>query len=416
MRIALAMIAVGLIVFLAHALEDLYERTRIPDVLLLLCLGLVLGPAFHLVAPENLGAVGPVFTTLTLVIILFVGGLDTDLASLFQGLRGAALLTVLNFAGSMAVVTPLARLTLGLDWVGAATLGAILGGTSSAVVIPVVGRLRLGERTRTALALESALSDVLVIVVSLGLLTAWRAGGLHPGPMLGSMAASFLMAVGTGFLGGVAWSLALSRVHGLQNSIFTTPAFVCIVFGLVEFLGYSGAIAALSMGVTLGNLGHLPNRFLRLSTEAMASLNATERQVFAELVFLLKTFFFVYIGLSVRITGWADLALGALLVAALYAARIVVVHASLRPLHASRVDAAACLALIPKGLAAAVVAGVPAQMGHPAGEAIRGATYAVILFTIVGSSTLVFLLERGWLSPIQALLFRNYPEPGPPEP
>jgi hypothetical protein len=55
-------------------------------------------------------------------------------------------------------------------------------------------------------------------------------------------------------------------------------------------------------------------------------------------------------------------------------------------------------------------------MGHPAGEAIRGATYAVILLTIVGSSTLVFLLERGWLSPIQALLFRNYPEPGPPEP
>lgn len=415
MTIALALIVIGLIVFLAHALEDLYARTKVPDVLLLLGLGILVGPAFHLVLPESLGAVGPVFTTLTLVIILFEGGLGLHTEQLLGGLRGALLLTVLNFVATVAVVAPLARVVLNLDWMSAAILGAVLGGTSSAVVIPLVGRLRLGEGSRTALALESALSDVLVIVVALGLMEAQKAGALHPGTMLGGMLASFSLAVIIGVLGGIAWSLALSRIHGLQNSLFTTPAFVCVVFGVVELLGYSGAITALALGITLGNLDRVPARFLRSSPEALASLNATERQVFAEVVFLLKTYFFVYIGLSIRIGGWGELLTGLLFVGALYLVRLPVVHASLRPGKASGRDALASLALIPKGLAAAVVAGVPLQMGLPGGGEIRNTAYAVILLSILGTSVLVFLLERRWLDSIQALLFGRYAVPEPPE-
>src|SRR5574344_2185769 len=168
MHIPVAVILIGLLVFLAHALDDLFARTRVPDVLLLLGLGLLLGPVSGLVRPEHFGAVGPVFTTLTLVVILFEGGLGLELRTLGRALGGATALTVWNFLLSLAVLAPLARLCLGFGWMQAFTLAAILGGTSSAVVIPLVQRLALGERTRTALALESALSDVLVIVVALG--------------------------------------------------------------------------------------------------------------------------------------------------------------------------------------------------------------------------------------------------------
>ncbi len=411
MNIALAVLVVGLMVFLAHALEDLFARTRIPDVLFLLGLGLLLGPVFKVVGPQHLGAVGPVFTTLTLVIILFEGGLGLDLDRLFHGLRGAVLLTILNFAASMLVIVPLGRTFLGLEWMSAAILGAILGGTSSAVVIPMVKRLRLGESTRTSLALESALSDVLVIVVALGFMSAQQMGALNLGGMAGGMLASFLLAGAIGAMGGFAWSLALTRIHGLQNSIFTTPAFVCVVFAVVELLGYSGAIAALAMGIVLGNLERIPARILPISSEALASLNATEREVFAEVVFLLKTFFFVYIGMSIRIGGWGDLLAGLLLTAALFAIRIPVVHAALRPSQASGSDALASMALIPKGLAAAVMASLPLQMGLPAGEALRNATFAVVLISIVASSLLVFLLERGWLSLLEKGMFRRFYRP-----
>ena len=411
MNIAIALVAVGLLVFLAHVLDDLFARTKVPDVLLLLGLGLLLGPGLNLVRPEHLGAVGPLFTTITLVIILFEGGLGLDLGLLFHSLRSAALLTILNFLATMAVVAPLARLTMGMAWLPALTLGAILGGTSSAVVIPMIRRLNLGDRTRTTLALESALSDVFVIVVALGLMGGLKAGELHIGSLVGGMAASFLIAGLLGTLGGLLWALALNRIHGLQNSIFTTPAFVCVVFGIVELLGFSGAIAALALGITLGNLDRIPARLLRGSPEALASLNATEREVFSEVVFLLKTFFFVYIGVSIRINSWLDAALGLGLTLAVFLVRIPVVHASLSTKTTSRMDALACSALVPKGLAAAVLASIPLQMGLPHAEAIKNTTFAVVLFSILAASLLVFLAERGWLKRVETSLFSRYGSP-----
>ena len=72
--IALIVASVGLVVFLAHLFTGIFERTRIPDVILLLAIGVILGPITGLVLPSKLGNLGNVFATITLVIILFEGG------------------------------------------------------------------------------------------------------------------------------------------------------------------------------------------------------------------------------------------------------------------------------------------------------------------------------------------------------
>nr|WP_320133562.1 cation:proton antiporter [uncultured Holophaga sp.] len=408
MNIPAVVILVGLLIFLAHALDDLFKRTKVPDVLFLLGLGILLGPVSGLVSPRDLGSVGPVFTTLTLVIILFEGGLGLDLRVLARSIRGATGLTLLNFLATLALATPAAHLLLGLGWSSAAILGAILGGTSSAVVIPMVKRLALGEESRAVLALESALSDVLVIVVALGLMQAQAMGALKVGNLLGGMLASFSLAALIGALAGLAWSLALNRIHGLQGSIFTTPAFVLVVYGLVELLGYSGAIASLALGIVLGNIQLIPSRFLKHSPAALSNLNHTEREVFSEVTFLLKTFFFVYIGMSLVFPGLLLALAGVALTALIFLLRIPVVHASLSPDRIRRFEAATAAAMSPKGLAAAVVASLPAQMGLPGGVVIQTTVYAVVLFSILASSVLVFLLERGWLDRLSGLCFRRF--------
>lgn len=76
MDIALAILFVGALVFLAHLFTGLFSRTKIPDDLLLMFIGLALGPAMGLVQPSDFGSLGSIFATITLIVILFQGGLE----------------------------------------------------------------------------------------------------------------------------------------------------------------------------------------------------------------------------------------------------------------------------------------------------------------------------------------------------
>ena len=143
MTTALVILFVGLLVFLAHFLTALFEKTRVPDVLPLVALGVLIGPVAKLVTPEAFGQVGPVFTTVALVIILFESGLGLEVASLREAMSRMLRLTVLNFIVTMLSMVLLAYAWWGLPPLPALALGAIVGGTSSAVVIPLVNKLRL---------------------------------------------------------------------------------------------------------------------------------------------------------------------------------------------------------------------------------------------------------------------------------
>jgi Kef-type K+ transport system membrane component KefB len=65
MESAAIIVFVGLLIFLSHLFTSIFERKKIPDVLLLMIIGLLLGPIFGLVTPADVGIVGPMFTTIT---------------------------------------------------------------------------------------------------------------------------------------------------------------------------------------------------------------------------------------------------------------------------------------------------------------------------------------------------------------
>ncbi|MBX2992974.1 MAG: cation:proton antiporter, partial [Bacteroidetes bacterium] len=156
MNIALVIAFVGMVVFLAHLLAEIFSRTKVPDVLSLFLLGFLIGPVFKLVSPEHFGNVGPVFTTITLVIILFEGGMGLHLDELRSTMRPALTLTVASFFATMLIVGAVTWTILGPTQ--AFMLGAIVGGTSSAVVIPLVAQLKMEKGSRAVLIVESAVS------------------------------------------------------------------------------------------------------------------------------------------------------------------------------------------------------------------------------------------------------------------
>ncbi|MFC2019003.1 cation:proton antiporter [Chloroflexota bacterium] len=408
-NIAQVIAFVGILVFLAHLFTGVFSRTRIPDVILLIIIGICVGPILGLVSPELFGAVGPIFTTITLIIILFESGITLKLSSLRAALGGAMTLAPLSFFSTMLVVAGLAIWLTDLEILPAFILGAIVGSTSETVVIPLVRQLKLREETKTILSVESSVNDVLSIVITVALVEAYLIGKFELASISGDLIASFLVAAAFGVVGAFIWSTLLNRVHAIKNAIFTTPAFVFVIFGIVEILGFSGPIAALAFGITIGNIEaiRIPI-FKKLTMKEFSGLNDTEKVFFSEVAFLLKTFFFVYLGISLElISGWFII-VGLILTVVAFVIRIPAVRLSVKRTVA-RKDASIMAIMIPKGLAAVVLAYIPLQQGITGGETIKDIAYGVVLFSIVITSLLVLLIEKTKIS----ALYARAVSPGP---
>jgi len=401
-NIAQAIALVGILVFLAHLFTGIFSRTRIPDVILLIIIGICVGPVLGLASPPIFGAVGPVFTTVTLIIILFESGIALRLSMLRSALSGAMILAPLSFFSTMCVVAGFAVWLTDLELLPAFILGAIVGSTSETVVIPLIRQLRIREETQTLLSVESSVNDVLSIVITIALVQAYTLGKFEIATVSGNLIASFLVALVFGIIGALIWSILLNRVRAIKNAIFTTPAFVFVIFGIVETMGFSGAIAALAFGVTIGNIETIRFPFFRaLTSKEPVGINETEKIFFSEIAFLLKTFFFIYLGISLElISGWLII-VGLVLTVVAFVLRLPAVRLSVRKSVTPK-DVSVMAVMVPKGLAAVVLASIPLQQGVVGGEMIKNITYGVVLFSIVITSILLFLLEKTKLPDVYA--------------
>ena len=388
---SITILAIGLMVFFAHFLSLQFRKTSIPDVLVLMLIGILIGPLLGIVTPQDFGKIGSLIATIALLVILFEGGTSLNLNVLGKSLKTTGVLTLWCFLLTALIVTAFGFYLLDLSLLPATLLGVTLGGTSSAVVIPMVNALCLSEKPTTVLVLESSLTDVLCIVGVFALLQIHTQGSVEPGRLIGSVLAALIFATIIGVLGGIGWLLVLGKVRGFPNTISSTLAYVFIVYGLTEFLGFSGAIAALAMGITFTNFEKFGLHHLRNIDRNLAPLNEMDFAFYREAVFLLKTYFFVYLGISIHF-GEAYLALVAvIIVLTVYVMRLFLTRFVFRDAGYSLRDTAFTSMLAPKGLAAAVLAALPLQYGVAGGEVIRDTTYMVVLVSITLTALLVML-------------------------
>ncbi len=380
---------IGLMVFFSHFLSLQFRKTNIPDVLVLMLVGIVIGPALGIVSPVDFGKIGSLIATIALVVILFESGTSLNLGTLGKSLGTTGYLATACFILTTLIVGVIAYLVLDLALLPAVLLGVILGGTSSAVVIPMVNALRLAEKPATVLVLESALTDVLCIVGVFALLQIYTSGGVEPGKLIGSVLAALIFAAVIGIIGGIGWLLVLGKVRDFPNTISSTLAFVFIVYGATEFLGFSGAIASLTLGITLTNFEKFGLHRIQSIDRNLVPLNEMDLGFYREAVFLLKTYFFVYLGISIHF-GAAELALvGTSMVIIIYIMRLALTRIIFNTQDYSLRDVSVTSMMAPKGLAAAVLAALPLEYGVVGGETIRDVTYMVVLVSIVLTAMLV---------------------------
>lgn len=385
---ASVVLAIGLFVFAAYFFKAVFDRTGAPDVLMLMVCGLLLGPLLGWVTPEEFGRAGGVLATLALVVILFESGVDLDLASLKPAMAATLTITLSTFVFTALVVAGMGWFLAGLAPMAAALLGAILAGTSSAVVIPLVQGLGVQGSTRTVLVLESALTDVLCIVAVFMLLDALTQGATTPGHVAWVFLETLFVAALIGLLAGAAWLAVLRRARRLRHGGYGSVAMCFVVYGLTERAGFSGAIAAIAFGVVLANGRRFAAASGVLRPGIFAAFSSREHGFLKEIIFVLKTFFFVYLGISMRIEDTAALTVGLAMVAVVFAGRHLLAAWLVERSEPAR-HAALVAAMAPKGLAAAVLAALPAQRGVPEGATIQAIAYAVVLFSILATALLI---------------------------
>lgn len=391
-KITIVIMFLGLLIFFSHLLSKMFDKTKIPNVLILMLIGIAAG--FFVDDTIFFGQVGRVFTTVTLIIILFESGIELKIKELRSSILSATLMAFVNFVLTVSVIAGISIWLLNFDFTSALFLGGILGAPTSAVVIPLVKQMKLSQKASTVLLLESAFSSVLCLVVGLAALDSMQAGNLRPAAMLGNMLTSFVFAFLLGLIGGFVWSVLLNKVRALKNSMFTTLAFLFIIYGGVDLLGFNGGIAALTFGVVLGNSEYFNG--LRLKKKIIksetAKLKDSEKNFFSEIVFILQTYFFVYVGIIIEFGSLYIYLLALAIVCLLILTRMPTTRL-LVGRSCSTHERLVMSIMMPKGLIAAVLASIPLQNGLPYGQEIAECAYAIVLTSIIACSIMVIIVN-----------------------
>ena len=376
-------VAIGAIIAIGFVATLIFERTHVPDLLILIFLGVLLGPialnyfGIAFVPQTVLEAATPYFTAIALTMILFDGGLNLPLLQVIRRIGVIGLHTGIAFVFTVFGVAFVSVTVLGYDPLVGLLLGAALGGTSSAVVVGIVRLLRVGEDTKVVLTLEAVLTDVLCVVTAIALIELLRGGpGASVGIVFVELAQAFLVALAMGLFFGLGWLFLLRRAAKKPFAYMLTIAILFILYGVTETAGGSGAMASFIFGLILGNHGEFAKR-LRLKAQFV--VDERIKQFHSEISFVIRTFFFVFLGLVVTFQfggGWlvsTDLPIlsffngtfvlllvGVMLIfLAILAIRILTARLTAAVLSRPREERRVLWSMMGRGLAAAVLASLP---------------------------------------------------------
>ncbi len=385
MSTALILGLVGGLLMLAFLANRVFRLTRVPDVLVLMALGLVLGPVLGLVNPAHLASTTNVLGTLAIILVLFEGGLELDLRHTLHHFAGSLLLAVLAYGFSVALVGFIVHKALGLPITTGLAVGAALGCTSSTVVLPILQQLGVREPVKVTLMLEASWGDVLAVLTVGLLLGVGSQGGAVARHLLQAVLTQVGLAVVFATAAGILWSRLLPVLSDARFWQVMTFSIVLVLYAGTEALGASGLIAVLAFGLTLANFPGMDPRLRAAEQESISFRSQASLLSFhSELAFLVRSFFFVLIGAIADLgsfRGHTLLILGML--GALFVARWLALQISRRAFQdVAAKDRELMLWIMPRGLITVVLALQVVAARSDAGF-LSALAFAVILVTNV---------------------------------
>lgn len=386
--VAKLVVEVAGILLLGTVGEFIFARTRVPDVVWLVAAGIIAGPVSGLVPAGLLQSGIPFFGAFALTVILSSGAFRlqiTEVAAaaprgIFLGLSGYvfSLIAICGFSW-LSTELGYVRSSPPLAWV---MVGAIVGGTSSVIIMPTMAMAHVTSRVARMLEVESAATDALSVIVTMVLIDLIVNGSADISRPFIALAKQ----LGIGMaLGVIAAALLVPGIPSMRDKAHGYTVFLAsmlALFGITESFKGNGAVAVLMASLLIGNASSIVPRLFPGAHGLVFAASQTTAVMQDQLTFLIKSFFFFLIGLMFP-TDLKQIALAAVGVLFLMVMRVPAVLLSTRSMRLGKKEFWFLSAAIPRGLAAGVLATLPVQFGIPGAENLAPAIFAVIVLSVL---------------------------------
>ncbi|AFU59354.1 MAG: cation:proton antiporter [Nitrososphaera sp.] len=293
------MISLGILLFAAKLMAELFHRIRLPVVLGELLAGIIVGPfaigalpLFNgeplVILDETVRHIGEIAA----VVILFVAGLHITPREFMRG--GAASFTV----GSLGVVVPFfvghyVFTAFGLEALQSMLVATALTATSIAISIQVLTELGRMQSKEARLILGAAIVDDILAIAALSVVTTMvQTGNVAPDVIEITMLILYILGIFAALLVGAVFLVPrILHVERLWKSKGSIEGMVTAVFfaaaGIAAFAGLSPIVGAFAVGMAVAS-----TRVIKQIEEYVGKLEI----IFAPL-------FFAIIGAQVDLRG-----------------------------------------------------------------------------------------------------------------
>jgi Na+:H+ antiporter len=384
---------VGILLIVGFLADYLFRKTRFPDILILIVLGYLIGPVFHIINPSEIAPASQIIASLALVVILFNGGLDLEFARVLSSAPRALALIFLGIVFSIVSTAALAYYIMDWELMNSVLLGAIVGGTSPSIVMPLISRIKVTQEIYATLSLESAFNGALVIVVALVILEIIATGQTGNAALMVVEKITLQIFLGglIGVIAGIVWLWVLTLLEGETYDDILTLAIAFLLYFIVEGIGGSGVIFALTFGLMLGN-GMQVAKFLGIKRTVV--IHELMKKFHSQMSFLIKTFFFVYLGLMIAFTQHSLILAGVAISLVLLLVRYVAVLLTSIRSNVLLENKGLLTTMLPRGLSAAVVAEIVVASGITNASTYPDIIMIIIVTTVVISAIGILVFTR----------------------
>ena len=247
----------GLLLLIGTLSSKFSARIGMPVLVLFIGVGMVAGSeGLFGLAFEDYRLANSIASA-ALALILFDGGLRTSWNSFRESWKPALSLATVGVVFTSLVTGLAAAWILEISILHGMLLGAIVGSTDAAAVFAVLrsGGVKLPDRLKSTLEVESASNDPMAIFLTIGLIEVIQGTTESPFELVVLLVQQF----GIGAVGGIAIAFIASHVVNRINLEYPSlypimvTALGLIAFALPAVLGGSGFLAVYVAGIVMGN-------------------------------------------------------------------------------------------------------------------------------------------------------------------